>query len=156
MNPEIEVDAVIHSTDICTVRLKSFLRQIQKVLHIRFTKTVVVGLVASLVDLLCLVVLVEFLGVSKDGANVPSLIAGASIQFLGNRHVVFKSTHKKALPQIIKFTIAELASLALNALGFHLLVVYSPVPYPLIRPLVTFIVFVGFSNPLWRKVFSGL
>ncbi len=132
------------------------LSTIRKALHIRFTKTVMVGAIATLADLACLIALVELVGTSKDQANIFSLILGATVQFLGNRHVVFKSTHKRALPQILKFVVAEAATLSLNALGFHLMLIYTPIPYPIIRPVVTFIVFIGFSYPVWRKVFSGL
>jgi hypothetical protein len=55
--------------------------------------------------------------------------------------------------QIAGFAATEAATLALNGLAFHVLVTFTPVPYPLARPAGTFLVFVLFSFPMWRLVF---
>jgi putative flippase GtrA len=112
-----------------------------------------VGAVASLVDLVVLVVCVEALEVAPTVANAPALLAGALVQFVGCRHLVFRA-HDGALGrQIVAFAATEAATLALNAIAFHLLVTLTPIPYGAARLLGTFVVFAGFSFPIWHRVF---
>lgn len=113
-----------------------------------------VGIAATVVDLLVLLCLVEALGVSSVWANGPALAAGAAVQFLGCRHLVFGATGGSLRRQLLGFGLTEAATLALNFVAFHLLVTATQVPYLLARPLGTFVVFAGFSYPLWRRVFT--
>ena len=91
--------------------------------------------------------------VSAQWANVPSLLAGLTVQFLGNRTFVFKASKGRLSRQLGAFAAAEAGALALNALGFAALVAWSPVPYPLARLLGEAVVYVAYSYPLWHKVF---
>ena len=52
------------------------------------------------------------------------------------------------------FLLVEAGTILLNLAGFHLLVTLTPIPYFLVRPLVTLAVYCGFSYPLWKKVFT--
>jgi putative flippase GtrA len=112
-----------------------------------------VGLVATVVDLAVLAALVEVFALSPQLANLPALAAGAVVQFIGCRHLVFAAAEGDLRRQITGFAATELATLALNGLSFHLLVTFTPVPYPLARPVGTFLVFILFSFPMWRLVF---
>jgi putative flippase GtrA len=120
---------------------------------LRFSRSLVVGAVATLVDLAVLTTLVQVFGVSAQWANVPSLVAGLTVQFLGNRTFVFKAGGGRLSRQLGAFLVAEAGALVLNALGFAALVAWSPVPYPLARLLGEAVVYVGYSYPLWHKVF---
>ncbi len=120
---------------------------------LRFSRSLVVGAVATAVDLAVLTTLVQVFGVSAQWANVPSLLAGLTVQFLGNRTFVFKANKGRLSRQLGAFVAAEAGALALNALGFAALVAWSPVPYPLARLLGEMVVYVGYSYPLWHKVF---
>ena len=121
---------------------------------IRFTKCVVTGLLASFADMTLLVVLVEWFHIAPPTANLPSLILGSGIQFLGNRHVVFHVERKGRLShQMTLFAVTEGASFALNAVGFYLVVHGTQIPYFLARPIISLCVFGGFSFPVWGKIF---
>ena len=120
---------------------------------LRLARGAAVGVVATAADLLLLAVLVEVSGLSPLVANVPALLAGAAVQFLGCRHLVFDAGSGSLGRQVVGFSLAEAGTLALNALAFHALVTLSPVPYAIARPLGTFLVFIGFSYPVWHLVF---
>ena len=120
----------------------------------RFLTSLLTGGAATLVDFIVLTGLVELLQVSPSRANIPSLLAGAAIQFVGNRHMVFKAGHLAVRPQLLGFIVVEIGTFALNALGFHLLVKLTGVPYPIARLLCSFVVFATFSYPLWKRVFA--
>jgi putative flippase GtrA len=113
------------------------------------------GGAATLVDFGVLTGLVELLHVLPTRANIPSLLAGATIQFVGNRHIVFKAGHLAVRPQLLGFIVVEIGTFALNAVGFHLLVKLTGVPYPIARLLCSFVVFATFSYPLWKRVFAA-
>lgn len=119
-----------------------------------FLRAIAVGVVATAVDLLVLFALVEGLGLSPAAANVPALIAGLVVQFLGCRAVVFASSDRPVVRQVFGFLVAEAGTLALNAITFHLLVTLTRVPYAAARPLGQLVVFVAFSYPAWRRVFQ--
>jgi len=120
---------------------------------LRFSRSLIVGAVATLVDLTVLTVLVQLFGVSAQVANVPSLLAGLTVQFLGNRTFVFKANKGRVSKQLGAFVAAEAGALVLNALGFAALVAWTPVPYPLARLVGEAVVYVGYSYPLWHLVF---
>jgi len=122
---------------------------------IRFLRGAGVGIAATAADLMALAVLVELFTLAPTVANVPALLVGALVQFLGCRHLVFDAAGGSLRRQAVGFALAEAGTLALNGLAFHLLVTLTPVPYALARPVGTFVVFVGFSYPVWHLVFRG-
>ncbi len=129
-------------------RLKARTRQ--------FAATVGVGGLASAVDMLTLAMLVEWLHVRPQHANVPALLAGAAVQFIGCRHLLFRadgSTESSWRTQLPRFALVEVGTLALNALAFEALRRAS-VPYPIARLAGSALVFALFSYPLWKRVFT--
>jgi putative flippase GtrA len=123
---------------------------------LQMARSLLVGGAATLVDLGVLAALVELGRLPPTVANVPALLAGALVQFLGARFVVFEDAARgHAGKQAAGFLAVEAATLALNGLAFHALVAGLHVPYALARPLGTFLVFAGFSFPLWRLVFAA-
>ena len=120
----------------------------------RFLKSIVTGGAASIADFATLTVLVELFRLSPTQANIPSLLVGAAIQFVGNRHLVFKAGHLSVGPQLVGFAIVELGTFALNAASFYGVVRFTPVPYPIARVACSFVVFTTFSYPLWKRVFA--
>lgn len=120
---------------------------------LRLVRSAGVGAAATGADLLVLALLVEVGGLAPTVANVPALLVGAAVQFFGCRHLVFDAADGALGRQIGGFALAEAGTLALNGLAFHLLVTATPVPYALARPLGTFLVFAGFSYPIWHVVF---
>ncbi len=121
----------------------------------RFAKSLLVGGVATVADFAALALLVEVAHLRETTANVPALCVGAVVQFLGCRHLVFQAARGHLGRQLAGFAVVELATLALNGVAFHLLVTLAQAPYWLARPLGTFVVFAGFSYPLWKWVFRS-
>ena len=113
-----------------------------------------VGIVATLVDLATLWLLVEIVGLAPAWANVPGLAAGVAVQFFGNKLFAFRDRSPDYLRQGSLFLLVEVGSFALNALAFHCLTIFTPVPYLLARLMATAAVYFGFSYPLWRRIFS--
>jgi|JI10StandDraft_1071094.scaffolds.fasta_scaffold103262_3 putative flippase GtrA len=119
-----------------------------------FIRSLGVGALATAADLLALLLLVEALDVSAPHANVPALAVGVLIQYFGNKHLAFGDRSRHHLRQGLAFLGVEVGTLALNALAFHLLVTHVAVPYGLARLVGSALVYVGFSYPLWRRVFA--
>jgi len=114
-----------------------------------------VGVVATAVDLLVLALLVELVRLPPAVANIPALATGAVAQFVGCRYFAFRAQRGSLKRQLAGFLATEIATLVLNAIAFHVLITATPISYVLARPLATFLVFIGFSYPLWRLVFGG-
>lgn len=112
-----------------------------------------VGIVATAADMAVLALFVELLHWTPARANVPALLAGAVIQFLGCRHLVFRASGGSIPKQVLAFAVTEAGTLTLNGIVFHLLVSFSPLPYALVRMIGTFLVFIGFSYPMWGRIF---
>jgi len=121
---------------------------------LRLARSLLVGGAATLVDLGVLALLVELAHLPALVANVPALLAGALVQFLGCRYFVFRADGGDVRKQAGGFAAVELATMVLNGLAFHALVAGLHVPYVVARPLGTFLVFVAFSYPMWRLVFA--
>jgi len=121
---------------------------------VKLARSSLVGLVATAVDLGALAVLVHFL-VPPTVANVPALVAGVAVQFFGNKHFAFRDRSRAYLRQGAQFALVEAGALLLNAVGFHLLVTLTPTPWWLARAFASALVYLGFSYPLWARVFRG-
>jgi putative flippase GtrA len=122
---------------------------------LRVGRSVLVGGAATLIDLGVLALLVEVAHLPATAANVPALLVGALVQFLGCRYFVFEAGAADLRKQAGGFAAVEVATLALNGLAFHALVAGLHVPYAAARPLGTFLVFISFSYPMWRLVFGA-
>ena len=111
------------------------------------------GVVATLADMAFLHFLVGFLGLAPTVANVPSLLLGVTLQFLGNKYWAFRDRSRDVFRQSALFALVEVGTFVLNALAFHALVAWLHVAYLLARPLGTFFVYALFSYPLWTRIF---
>ena len=117
-------------------------------------RSAAVGIVATIADVGALFVLVQGLGVPAVWANVPTLLLGMTVQYLGNKYVAFEDDSKDHLRQGSLFALVEVGTLILNAVGFHLLVTLTDVPFSLARLMVAFTVYMAFSFPLWARIFK--
>ena len=121
-----------------------------------FGTSALVGVVASVVDWLVLVLAVHG-GVSQRYAVVPAFVAGAAVQFLGNRRFAFDAHRDGSravwMRQIVRFVGIEMCTLALNAVLYAVLREGAGIDYRLARPIAAFVVYAGFSFPMWRWVF---
>ncbi len=120
-----------------------------------FVKSVLVGGLATIADLVSLAVLVEVFALSPSVANVPALLLGVLVQYFGNKYLAFEDRSRDHLRQGSQFALVEAAALALNAALFQIGITALGLPYPVARVLGSFLVYVGFSYPLWRRVFTA-
>jgi putative flippase GtrA len=109
-----------------------------------------VGLAATASDLGTTTLLVRCFGLSKQVANVPGLVPGIAVMFIGNKYFAFEDKSKKVLRQGALFLAIEAVAFALNALFFHLLVTWWDWHEILARLISTNITYLGFSFPMWN------
>jgi putative flippase GtrA len=120
----------------------------------RLLRSCLAGLAATAVDLSALLLLVEVPGLQPRMANVPALLLGACIQYFGNKYLAFGDRSPVSKRQVWLFGLVEVGALIANAWIFHVLVTLVPASYALARPLGSLVVYLGFSYPLWTRVFS--
>jgi putative flippase GtrA len=121
-----------------------------------FARSTLVGVLATFVDLGLVALAVGALHVAPRAANVPALLAGAVVQFVGNRRFAFRAGSGSLRRQIALFSLTELAALALNGLLFELVARLVPLGAAgavATRAITTNAVYVLYSYPLWRRVF---
>jgi putative flippase GtrA len=116
-------------------------------------KSVVVGAAATAADLGALTLLIEGVGFTPRAANVPALLVGVLVQFLGNKLFAFGDRSRAWLAQGLAFAAVELGALALNALLFHL--VCDALPYLMARAATSAAVYLLYSYPLWGRIFAA-
>jgi putative flippase GtrA len=120
---------------------------------LRFVRACVVGSGATLVDFSILTTCIRVLDLAPSFARIPALLAGASVQFFGNRSYTFRATRGSLTRQARLFVFVELVTLALNYAVFRQLVPrVHAVPPEIVSFLGTFIVFIGFAYPMRKLV----
>jgi putative flippase GtrA len=123
----------------------------------RFGRALVVGSGATLVDFSVFTTCIRVVGIAPVWARLPALIAGASIQFAGNRTFTFRAQAGSLSRQAKLFVGAEAITLALNWSTFRLLIPrVTLVPPEIVGFLGSFIVFVAFAYPVRRLVIFRL
>lgn len=123
----------------------------------QWARSVAAGAMATGVDLAVLAVFVSLLRVDPRVANVPALLAGGAANFLGNRHFAFRARQGSLTKQALGYTAVEVVALALNGILYDLalrLVPGAAHAYWLVRLVTSHLVFLLWSYPLWRRVFS--
>jgi len=118
-------------------------------------RSTIVGGAATAVDLLVLFLCMQGLGWSARAANIPALIAGGLVNFHGNRAFAFRATGAVER-QAALFVLAELVTLGLNGVLYDAVVRAmhpAPIPAMVARLVVQNLVFLGWSYPVWRRVF---
>jgi putative flippase GtrA len=116
----------------------------------------VAGIAATASDLATLALLVSVLHVDPRVANIPALLVGGVVNFLGNRHFAFRARDGHVGKQAVGYTAVELVALALNGLLYDQVLRTLPGAghvYWLVRLVTSHLVFLVWSYPLWRKVF---
>lgn len=127
---------------------------------LRLLRAFLAGGAATIADLVVLTLLVSLLGLSPRIANVPALVAGGVVNFLGNRHFAFKAAEGSLAKQATLYTLVELVALALNGVLFDLAMQLPFVaPHAAawvipVRLVTSHVVFLAWSYPLWRLVFK--
>jgi putative flippase GtrA len=120
-------------------------------------RALIVGSGATLVDFSVLVTCIRVIDIAPTTARIPALIAGASVQFFGNRTFTFHAQRGKLSRQAKLFVGAEVLALVLNWTIFRLLAPrLTFAPPELVSFLGTFIVFIGFAYPMRKRVIFRL
>jgi putative flippase GtrA len=123
----------------------------------RFARALVVGSGATLVDFSIFTTCIRLGGVAPTVARLPALIAGASVQFAGNRTFTFRARAGSISRQAKLFLAAELFTLGLNWSVFRLLAPRIPVlPPEIVGFIGSFVVFVTFAYPVRKLVIFRL
>ena len=120
-------------------------------------RSMLTGLVATAADFSVLALAVGVLGLSARLANLPSLLAGSLVQFIGNRHFAFKARAGCVKRQMRWFALSEAVALSTNALLYELVaqrVSLNALTAVLLRAATCTVVFLCWSYPVWRKVFA--
>jgi putative flippase GtrA len=122
-----------------------------------FARSALTGGAATLVDLAVVAFVVGALHASPAAANVPALLAGALVQFFGNRHFAFRARTGNVGRQAVLFAASEAVTMALNAALYHAVVTHvalGTVGAVVARAITTNLVFLGWSYPVWKRVFQ--
>jgi putative flippase GtrA len=114
----------------------------------------IVGGLATVPHLLGLIILVELFGVEKRLANPPALIIGLTIQFFGNKYFAFEDHSPRLLHQGSWFLLVEIGAFLLNMGIYDWLVATWSVNFIVAMLVGTFVVYQGFSYPLWGYIFK--
>lgn len=117
----------------------------------------IAGIAATAADLATLAVLVSVLHVDARAASLPALVVGGVVNFVGNRYFAFRAAEGHAGKQAAGYTAVELVALALNGLLYDTVLRLVPgarAVYALVRLATSHAVFLGWSYPLWRRVFA--
>jgi putative flippase GtrA len=124
---------------------------------LRFARALVVGSGATIVDFSVLSMCIRLGGLVPTTARLPALMAGATVQFFGNRTYTFRAQRGSLPKQAKLFLVAELAALAMNWSLFRLLVGrLTFLPPELVSFVGTFLVFIGFAYPMRKLVIFRL
>jgi putative flippase GtrA len=129
----------------------------------RFARSALAGGAATLVDLGVLGFAVGVLHATAAAANLPAALAGAVVQFIGNRRFAFRSKGPLGREAAL-FAATEAVTLALNVGLFHLVATLlasrggvgalGAAGAVVARALTTNLVFVAWSYPAWKRVFA--
>ena len=125
---------------------------------LRFLRAALAGGAATLVDLAVLAILVSGFGLAPRAANVPALVAGGIVNFLGNRHFAFRAGDGPLVKQAVGYGVVEVVALVLNGVLFDLAMMMlrghgTAFAYAPVRLVTSHLVFLAWSYPLWRIVF---
>lgn len=118
-----------------------------------FIKAQAASLIASAIDYITMLLLVELAGIWDVAASIIGLIVGGISNFIIGRIWVFKANEQKIPGQAFKYFLVWIGSLLLNAFGFYLMRHYAAsIDYRLSKILVS--ITIGFSyNYFLQKKF---
>lgn len=120
---------------------------------LRFGRALIVGSGATLTDFSVFSACVRAIDIAPSSARLPALVAGACVQFVGNRGFTFRARSGDLTRQLRWFILAEAITLGLNWGVFQLLMArLSWLAPELVSFLGTGLVFVTFAYPVRRLV----
>jgi putative flippase GtrA len=124
---------------------------------LRFGRALLVGSGATLTDFSVFTTCVRAIDIAPTTARLPALLAGACVQFVGNRSYTFRAQSGSLPRQVKLFFAAEAITLGLNWGVFRLLIGrLGSWPPELVSFLGTGLVFLTFAYPVRRLVIFRL
>jgi len=115
-----------------------------------FSKSQISAFIATAIDFICLVVLVEIFNVWYASATAIAALAGAISNFLLGRHWSFMATDDHWHGQAWRYSIVALGSLVLNTLGVYALTDLFTLQYLISKVITALVVGIVFNYPLHR------
>ncbi len=125
---------------------------------LRFGRNALTGGLATLTYFALYLPLYKGLGLDQSLSDDIGLSAGAVVQFVGCRYYVFRAQDGSLRRQLLGFVVAELLTLGAN-IGVLRFARSALPPWAgessFLALASTFLVFVGFSYPVWHLVFRN-
>ena len=115
-----------------------------------FTKSQLAAIIATAIDFLCLIVLVEIFNVWYVTATAIGALCGAISNFLLGRWWSFKDNEGNWRRQASRYTLVSASSLILNTSGVYVLTAGLTLQYLFSKIVIAIIIAVGFNYPLHR------
>ncbi len=112
-----------------------------------------VGVLATVVDLVLLTLFVHGLHLSPRLASIPALALGVGVQFLGNKLFAFRDRSRAWVRQGALFLGVEALGFAANLALFDLAVSHTRLPIIPLRLATTSFVYFALCLPLWSRIF---
>ncbi|AMM51701.1 hypothetical protein TH61_11620 [Rufibacter sp. DG15C] len=116
-----------------------------------FLKAQTAAMIATGIDFLVTIVVVETLGFWYVLGTMVGTISGGLFNFTVNRKWVFQPEGKSARAQAAKYIMVWLGSMLLNAAGVYLLTQYTGLVYVISKVVTTIFVGVGYNYHLQKK-----
>lgn len=116
-----------------------------------FIKANVASLVASFCDYLVTILLVQLFFTDKLLAGIAGTVVGGIINFLINRHWVFKTKHSSLNEQGKRYLLTWIGNLALNSFGLYILIKLFKVQYIIAKVATSLLVAVAYNYPIQKR-----
>ncbi len=124
---------------------------------LRILRAFLAGGAATLADVAVLALLVSVVGLAPSVASAPALLVGGIVNFVANRHFAFRAAHGSLARQAMLYGVVEIGTLAANGVLFAIAMKLLPHglawAYVPVRLVISHLVFLGWSYPMWRFVF---
>jgi len=114
-------------------------------------KANVASLIASLIDYLITILLVQLFHADAVWAGATGTVCGGVINFIIGRHWVFKAANSGARKQAWRYLLVWAGNLLLNVSGLYLLTKLAGLHYILAKLVTSILVAVGWNYPLQKR-----
>jgi putative flippase GtrA len=116
-----------------------------------FLKAQTSSLIASAMDFLITVLLVELTGIRIILASAEGTLSGGIINFIINRSWVFREGDKKTQVQIFRYTLVWAGNLVLNISGMYVITHFTSLNYVISKIFISVLVGVLYNYFLQKR-----